>query len=251
MTVENLNTSSVGGEASSNDPNAGEALAATQEGGDAQGGSTLEDQIATLSKHAQDSAADAAYWRGVAESNAQKKPEPPNTKPELNPDDFSSDADYLRAVTKQTREELKAEIRAESDRGKKEEQSRTIMAQYDQGRQEHPDFDSVALAPTVPVTQTMFDAAMGDKLYSVLYYLGKNTKEAARISSLSPTMQIKEIGRVEALLSSTTSSRQTNAPNPPVKLGGPAPSSYKKEADMTRAELHSKWEAGRRAKAGI
>lgn len=246
---EELNTSSVGGEASPNiDPNAGEAPAATQEGGNVQG-TTLEDQIATLSKHAQDSATDAAYWRGVAESNTQKKPE--STKSELDPEDFTSDADYIRAVAKQTREELKAEIHAESDKEKKEEQSRAIMTQYDKGRQEHPDFDSVALAPTVPVTQTMFDAAMGDKLSSVLYYLGKNTKEAMRISSLSPTMQIKEIGRVEALLSSTLPTTQTNAPNPPSTLGGSAPSSSKKEADMTRAELHAKWEADRRAKAGI
>jgi hypothetical protein len=45
------------------------------------------------------------------------------------------------------------------------------------------------------------------------YYLGSNPKDAERISRLSPFMQAKEIGRIEAKL----------ADNPPVKKTTSAP----------------------------
>ena len=45
------------------------------------------------------------------------------------------------------------------------------------------------------------------------YYLGSNPKEADRISRLSPFMQAKEIGKIEAKLSD----------NPPVKKTSSAP----------------------------
>jgi hypothetical protein len=47
----------------------------------------------------------------------------------------------------------------------------------------------------------------------VLYYLGSNPKEADRIARLAPILQAKEIGKLEASLSS----------NPPVKRTSNAP----------------------------
>jgi hypothetical protein len=47
----------------------------------------------------------------------------------------------------------------------------------------------------------------------VAYYLGSNPKEADRIAKLSPYLQAKEIGKIEAKL----------AENPPVKKSSSAP----------------------------
>ena len=241
------NTGTVEGEAPSA-PDAEQSAAAAQEGGQ----DNQQEIVNQLTKQSQDAAVEAAYWRGIAQGKETPAPKTQEEKVELNPDDFNSDTDYLRAVADQTRNELRAEIESENVQRKNRERNQEIMSQYEEGRKEHPDFDSVALAPNIPVTQTMFDAALGNKLSSVLYYFGKNPGEAARISALPPTMQIKEVGRIEgALASSPPSKTKTNAPDPPTKLGGHAPSSSKKEADMTRAELHAKWEADRRAKAGV
>jgi hypothetical protein len=47
----------------------------------------------------------------------------------------------------------------------------------------------------------------------IIYWLGTNPKESARIANLSPFMQAKEIGRIEAKL----------AADPPVKKTSTAP----------------------------
>jgi len=49
----------------------------------------------------------------------------------------------------------------------------------------------------------------------IAYYLGANAKEAERISQLSPFLQAKEIGRIEAKLGSEPpAKRTTSAPAP-------------------------------------
>jgi hypothetical protein len=81
--------------------------------------------------------------------------------------------------------------------------------------------------------------------------LGKNPTEATRIAALSPVQQIKEIGKIESKLATTTP-KITNTPNPPSTVGGGGGSPpTKKEEEMNRTELHNKWEAERRAEAGV
>ena len=200
---------------------------------------------------------EAAYYRGIAEgatrtgSVAPGDPKKDEGPPELDPNDFNSDADYLKAVAKQVRDQTLAEIKAERDKERKSESKSTTTKVIKEARAKYADFDSVALNVSVPVTQHMYDAAMGDNLGEVLYHLGKNPEEASRIASLSPVQQAKEIGRIETIISSKQP-RITNAPNPPKILGGGGGSPpQKSQAEMSRAELHAEWERVRRAKKGM
>jgi len=96
----------------------------------------------------------------------------------------------------------------------------------DEAREKFADFDQVARNPNLPVTAPMAEAITSSELGpEILYHLGLNPKEADRISRLSPILQAKEIGRIEAkLVSDPPTKKTTNAPAPinPVTPGGAA-----------------------------
>ena len=76
------------------------------------------------------------------------------------------------------------------------------------------DFDQVAYNPNLPITSVMAETIRASENGPELaYHLGSNPKEADRISRLSPFLQAKEIGKIEAKL----------AENPPVKKTSSAP----------------------------
>ena len=209
----------------------------------------VQKRIDELTRKRREAEREAAYWRGVAEAKAAAKSEPPKpATDDLDPNDFDSDADYLRAVAAKAKEEIKKELEEERKRERELATQTRLTSLYSKGRKEHPDFDDVALNPSLPVTQHMFDAAMGDNLPDLLYYLGKNPAEASRIASLPPTQQIKEIGKIESGL---TKKAVPGAPPPPTTVSGGSSGPVKDEKDMTRAELHAKWEKERRARLGI
>jgi len=237
----------------------GETLAGTppKKGGLQERFSELTTEKKRLKEEADRLRTEAAYYRGIAEgatrtgSVAPGDPKKDEGPPELDPNDFNSDADYLKAVAKQVRDQTLAEIKAERDKERKSESKSTTTKVIKEARAKYADFDSVALNTSVPVTQHMYDAAMGDNLGEVLYHLGKNPEEASRIASLSPVQQAKEIGRIETIISSQQK-KITAAPNPPKILNGgggnPPP---KPDNEKSRAELHAEWERVRRAKKGM
>jgi len=220
------------------------------------GGDGVQKRIDEITRKRREAERDAAYWRGMAEAKtAPVAPEtPPRTEEgqDLDPNDFDSDADYLRAVATQTRDEIRATAMAERKKEAATAGQVTIAKQYQNARTKHADFDEVALAPSVQITQQMFDAAIGDSLGDVLYHLGKNPTEASRIATLSPVQQIKEIGKIETKLTTATTPRTSTTPNPPSIVGGGGGSPpAKKEEEMNRTELHQKWEADRLKEAGL
>lgn len=84
----------------------------------------------------------------------------------------------------------------------------------DQARDKYDDFEQVAYNPNLPVTEVMAQSIQASDIGpDVLYYLGTNPKEADRIARLSPILQAKEIGKIEASMAS----------NPPVKKTSTAP----------------------------
>lgn len=216
----------------------------------------VQKRIDELTRKRRDAERDAAYWRGQAEARTTSVAQETSSEPEegqnLDPNDFNSDADYLRAVATQTRDEIKTAAAAEKA-------AEAVMAgqvattkQYQEARIKHADFDEVALSPSVQVTQYMFDAAQGNSLGDILYHLGKNPDEASRIAALSATQQIKEIGRIETKLTIPITAGQTTTPNPPTMLGGGGGSPpVRQEGEMSRSELHAKWETDRRKAAGL
>jgi hypothetical protein len=137
---------------------------------------------------------------------AQKPVTPPPA-----PDDFESAQHYAEALAEQKAQELLARREAEA-------QQAALLDAYkdreEEARDRYEDFEQVAYNPNLPVTDIMAQAIQASDIGpEVIYWLGSNPKEAARISRLSPVLQAKEIGKIEVNLTS----------NPPVKKTSTAP----------------------------
>jgi hypothetical protein len=97
------------------------------------------------------------------------------------------------------------------------QQATIAEAYYDREediRAKYDDFDQVAYNTNLPVTEYMAQAIQASDIGpDVIYWLGLNPKESGRIAQLPPILQAKEIGKLEATLTS----------NPPVKKTSTAP----------------------------
>ena len=110
-----------------------------------------------------------------------------------------------------------AELVAQREAAKQQAQIMEAYAESEEKvRDKYDDFDQVARNPNVPITEVMAEAIYASDVGpEVAYYLGTNIKEAARISRLTPFMQAKEIGKIEAKLASDPPVKKTsNAPAP-------------------------------------
>jgi hypothetical protein len=113
-------------------------------------------------------------------------------------------AERKAAELLERREQARAQAELLEQYHEKEEEAR---AKYD-------DFEQVAYNPKLPITDVMAQTIQASDIGpEMAYYLGSNPKEAERISRLSPFLQAKEIGKIEAKLSD----------NPPVKKTSNAP----------------------------
>jgi len=127
------------------------------------------------------------------------------------PEDYASTDDYAEALAERKAEELLA--RREAARQQAEIQG-AYHDREEAARDKYDDFEQVAYNPNLPVTEFMAQSIQASEIGpDVLYYLGSNPKEADRIARLAPILQAKEIGKLEASLSS----------NPPVKRTSTAP----------------------------
>ena len=129
----------------------------------------------------------------------------------VTPEQFASNEDYVEALAEQRAEQKLAE------REQRKQQAEILETYHDKEeevRAKYEDFEQVAYNPNLPITTVMAQSIQAsDNGPEVAYHLGANPKEAERISRLSPIMQAKEIGKIEAQL----------AANPPVKKTSNAP----------------------------
>jgi hypothetical protein len=129
----------------------------------------------------------------------------------VTPEQFASNEDYVEALAEQRAEQKLAE------REQRKQQAEILETYHDKEeevRAKYEDFEQVAYNPNLPITTVMAQSIQAsDNGPEVAYHLGANPREAERISRLSPIMQAKEIGKIEAQL----------AANPPVKKTSSAP----------------------------
>jgi hypothetical protein len=147
------------------------------------------------------------WEREQAQRGAEKQVVPTDLP---SPDQFQSPNDYAEF------------IRAEADklvqqREAAKQQSQVLESYQEReemARDKYDDFEQVAYNPNLPITNVMAETIQHSDIGPELaYYLGSNPKDADRISRLTPFMQAKEIGKIEAKL----------ADNPPVKRTTSAP----------------------------
>jgi len=172
-------------------------------------------------------------------------------------DQFESTEAYADALAYQKAEQLIAQREAAK------QQSQVLESYHEreeEARSKYEDFEQVAYNPKLPITNVMAEAIQSSDIGPELaYHLGTNPKEADRISKLSPLVQAKEIGRIEAKLAADPPVKRTSsapAPISPVSArstGSPAydttdPRSIKTMSDSQwieadRARQRKKWEA--------
>ena len=129
-------------------------------------------------------------------------------------DDFDSTEAYAEALAESKAEELLAR------RDAARQQAQMLEAYHDReetARDKYGDFDQVAYNPNLPVTEYMAQSIQASDVGpDVLYWLGSNPKEASRIARLNPILQAKEIGNIEASLSSSPLVRKTSTAPAPI-----------------------------------
>ena len=147
---------------------------------------------------------------------AQKlKAQPPAPTPEpLKPDNFADAQAYAEAIAERKAAELLAQREAEAER------TATLEAYQDreeEARTKYDDFEQVAYNPKLPITETMAQTIQASEIGpDVIYHLGSNPKEAERIARLSPLLQAREIGKIEARLASSPPAKKTSTAPAPI-----------------------------------
>ena len=145
---------------------------------------------------------------------AQKAKSQPVPSEPLKADDFADAPSYADALAERKAQELLAKRDAEAER------AATLDAYHDreeEARNKYDDFEQVAYNPKLPVTETMAQTIQAsDNGPDVIYYLGSNPKEAERIARLSPLLQAREIGKIEAKLGDNPPAKKTSTAPAPI-----------------------------------
>lgn len=136
----------------------------------------------------------------------------------LSLDQFASPEAYAEALAEQKAAKLVAE---RNEKSRRTEVLDTFHEREEDARTKYDDFDQIVYNDKLPITETMaLTIQESDIGPDLAYWLGSNPKEAARIAKLSPFLQAKEIGRIEAKIAdSPPLKKTTSAPAPitPVK----------------------------------
>lgn len=150
------------------------------------------------------------WEREQAQRSVQSQaPQTPANLPSA--DQFESVDAYADALAFRKAEEL---LRARETQRQQQEVLSAYHDREEEVRSKYDDFEQVAYNPNLPITNVMAEAIQSSDIGpEVAYFLGTNPKEAERISKLTPYVQAKEIGKIEAKL----------ADNPPVKKTSSAP----------------------------
>lgn len=151
------------------------------------------------------------WEREQAQRLEQAKSQQTQSADDISPEQFATYDEYVEAKAERIAEERLARRDAER------QQQAFLDAYHDReelARDKYDDFEHVAYNPDLPVTEYMAQTIQAsDDGPDILYWLGSNPQEAARIARLNPILQAKEIGKIEASLAS----------NPPVKKTSTAP----------------------------
>ena len=128
-------------------------------------------------------------------------------------DKFESVEAYAEALATQKAEQLLQQRELER-------QQAAVVESYhekeEQAREKYDDFEQVAYNPSLKISTVMAQTIQASEIGpDIAYFLGSNPKEADRISRLSPFLQAKEIGKIEAkVAASPPTKKPSSAPAP-------------------------------------
>ena len=129
-------------------------------------------------------------------------------------DQFESPEAYAEALAIRKAEELVQQRELQRQRAALEE---AYVEREEEARTKYDDFEQVAYNPQLRITEIMAETIKASEVGPDLaYWLGNNPKEADRISRLSPLLQAREIGRIEARLSDSPPVKPTTSAPAPI-----------------------------------
>lgn len=176
---------------------------------------------------------------------AQRKLERQGQPRRLDPLAFNSDADYQRALIRETARESSAEF-ARSQAQSAVEQTEVVEQQIWETRvsgykEAVPDFEAIAYSTGVTYSKHGLQMVrQHDEGPRIAYYLGKNTAEALRISQLSPLDTAFALGGLAERLTGPPKKVVSGAPNPvPTVRGRAAATGFKPDSDDS--DGYRKW----------
>ena len=128
-------------------------------------------------------------------------------------DQFESPEAYAEALAVKRAEEMLHQRELQKQKAAIED---SYAEREEEVRNKYDDFDQVAYNPQLRVTDVMAETIKSSDMGPDLaYLLGSNPKEADRISRLSPLLQAREIGKLEAKLGAEPPQKKTtSAPDP-------------------------------------
>jgi hypothetical protein len=145
-------------------------------------------------------------------AEVQAKVQQPAASPSQ--EQFESVEAYAEALASHKAEEL---LRNREQQRARQEMVEAYHEREEDARGKYDDFEQVAYNPKLPVTNVMAETIQASDIGpDIAYFLGSNPKEAERISRLSPFLQAKEIGKIEAKLSENPPAvkKTSSAPTP-------------------------------------
>ena len=143
----------------------------------------------------------------VAEQQVKPKEIPPV-------DQFESPEAYAEALAVRKAEELIAQREIQKQRAAVED---AYAEREEEARSKYDDFEQVAYNPNLRVTDAMAETIKASEIGPDLaYWLGSNPKEADRISRMSPLLQAREIGKIEAKIAAEPPQKKTSSAPAPI-----------------------------------
>ena len=221
----------------------------------------VQGRIDELTRAKYEAEREAAYWRGRAGVNTDpaQAPPPPAAQaaaPKPTPDQFDDYGSYIEALTDwkasdQVRKALSERDQAEQQRQQAQQQdqrAKTWAERQESTRKAMPDYDEVLASADTPVAPHLVDLLLdSDHGPAIAYHLAKHPNEAQRLNGLSPLGAARELGRLEASLSTKAASAQaapvkpiSQAPAPVRPISASASSgSTKSPSDMSQSEYEA------------
>jgi len=130
-------------------------------------------------------------------------------------DQFESTEAYAEAWAVKRADELIAQREFQKQRAVIDDD---YAEREEEARVKYDDFEQVAYNPKLRVTDAMAETIKASDIGPDLaYWLGSNPKEADRISHLSPLMQAREIGKIEAKLGAEPTQKKTSSAPEPIR----------------------------------
>ena len=154
-------------------------------------------------------------WEREQAQRVRMASPPPELPAEpIQPDDFANAQSYADALAERKAHDIVAQRDAEYQR-------QTMLDAYqdreEEARGKYDDFEQIAYNPKLPVTEVMAQTIQSSDIGpDVIYFLGSNPKEADRIARLSPILQAREIGKIEAKLASNPPAKKTSTAPAPI-----------------------------------